>query len=1173
MSIRKLPETPAAATKPASASGESGWQRETPYPNRLREAQDRAEYLEHVYRHFGTVTLPIGPGNLSLETIYRPLKLRRDALAAEDLAFEERRALLDDARSDEDPRRIPRDSEESSGDGRGSDKEPIVIVNDGDEALERAPRKRMVILGPPGSGKTTTLRGFMADAVEQVRLDPNKSPLPIYISLPEFAQSGKTLQQYLRTVAADAGVDELFGEVLWRAVREGRAFVCLDDLDYVAPHRRAWIIDWINARAAEPGNTWIIGSRFSEYKTGQLTQDQFLEWELLPMNHEYRIALAEKLIPLLQQAFHRLPDDSMYTPSSYVEHLEAHPRAADWGKNPLLYSLAAVVFVRTGKLPLSRAELYQEVIEAVLETRLKDTIRQTTLRMVLSALALELYLKHQRTITREALLRLLAEIRTRQAENWNTEELARDIINSGIMETVAKATYGYWHSSFHEYFAAVELAGSLARREAERWELIRKKHTYSRWTEVLRLTVGVLVNEYHDEGMDVALDWLRELAEQRKSSEGDPGDLGLALVLTSLGEVGDRAALWTNSSWVQLEEAVANTWTQALLDASLYQQVVRQKRLLNMAQDLRHLCPSAIALVVEHLGGDTFSKKRSAYAAALQALGKLGRHAPISQLLHALWNKYESIRQPAVQALAELNVLVPREALASVLESESHVARAAAAQIVGEIGYRELIDYLVLGLNDEHQDVREACVEALGNTAEQAPLNMLAMCLSDKAALVRLAAVKALGKFRDRVPTQVFHSVLADPEDLVRATAIEILDVETPTPTLIKEIQYPEPPFFLAYAAAEDVLAKLDAQTFTGILRELRNRSLRASLISLRESREGPSLEDLIGALHSNDSRLCVAAAQGLANRREWAPLEEFVISTKYRPSFIRPLAVRLAGKFENDASMDQLLIALSDGDPRVQLAALRALQDMEDPLPTGAVAVTACISHKNKAIRRTALQVLARVAGHVPMDVTFLGTLVLALTDKDWSVRSAAKLSLERAREQVSPDLMVALFTHKKATIRRAALAIFGSAARMEHLIQATKDRDPETRLEAIRALGYHEEEVPRDALLQASRDKDAQVRHTAQMVLKRLTRHKRQSDTDDESAMPVKVGTRRSACQEWKLVAALCKDWEDTFPDVVEAVVPPEYLSTWDPRFLPTGDLSATGSQTVLVPASTSD
>ncbi len=1100
--IHKLLDTPPVAIKPVS---EPGRQRETQYPNTLNEAQERTEYLEQVYRQFGAVTLPLGPGHLSLEAIYRPLKLRQDALAAEDLVFEERRALLDEPRTDEDPRRIPLEKW-PSGDGRGIDEEPIAIANNGDEAIERSPRRRLVILGPPGSGKTTTLRSLMANAARQALLNPSKSPLPIYISLPEFAQSGKTLQQYLRTVAANAGVDERFGEALWKAVREGRAFVCLDDLDYVAPHRRAQIIDWINARATEPGNVWVIGSRFSEFKTAQLAQDQFLEWELLPMNHEYRLALAEKLVPLLQELFHRIRDDSAYTPSSFVEHLEAHPRAADWGKNPLLYSLAAVVFVRTGKLPLSRAELYQVVIEAVLETRLKDTLRQTTLRMVLSALALELYMRHQRTITREALLRLLAEIRTRQAENWNTEELARDIINSGIVETVAKATYGYWHSSFHEYFAAAELAGSLARREAERWELVRKKHTYSRWTEVLRLTVGVLVNEYHDEGIDVALDWLRELAEQRKSPEGDPGDLGLALVLTSLGEVGDRAALWTNSSWVQLEEAVANTWIQAILDASLHQQVVRQKRLLNMAQDLGHLCPSAISLVVDRLASDAFSKKRCTYAAALQALGKLGRQAPIEQLLRALPNKYESIRQTAVQALAELDKLVPKEALISVLESESYVDRAAAAQVVGEIGYHELIDHLIPGLDDKHELVREACVQALGNMGEQAPLDTLLECLRDETSSVRLAAVEALGKLGGRVPMNALRPALDDPDDIVRAAAIEILDIHTPASILVREIASdPDPLSRSAYYAATEVLGKLDEHTFSDIVSSLNSNNLKERLTWIRESQRETPMEELFEALHSNDRDLCVDAARILALRKAWTPLEEFVTAAQSMHDYTRAIAVRLLAEFGKDTPMEQILAALSDENPHIRLAALRALKDMEDPLPLEAIAAAACISDENKAIRTTALKVLARVAEHVPIDASFLEALAHALIDRDWYTRSAARLCLERLRVRVPQGLMARLFTHENAAIRRAALTVFG---------------------------------------------KDAQN----EMLSKRV----------------LKIKTPRSAYREWKLVAELCKEWRSTTPDIVEAALPFEYLETWDPHILPIGNLSGAGVQRVLVPSS---
>ena len=53
---------------------------------------------------------------------------------------------------------------------------------------------------------------------------------------------------------------------------------------------------------------------------------------------------------------------------AFVTTLEKHPHAAAWGDNPLLFSLAAVVFVKTGGLPASRATLYHNVIEAVLHS-------------------------------------------------------------------------------------------------------------------------------------------------------------------------------------------------------------------------------------------------------------------------------------------------------------------------------------------------------------------------------------------------------------------------------------------------------------------------------------------------------------------------------------------------------------------------------------------------------------------------------------------------------------------------------------------------------------------------------------------------------------------------------------------------------------------------------------
>ena len=117
------------------------------------------------------------------------------------------------------------------------------------------------------------------------------------ISLPDLARSDKTLGEYLLRLAKEARVPDHGTTMLERAFDEGRAFLCMDSLDEVAPEQRPSMIRIVNEHATSTGNIWIVGSRFTEYKGGQFRRGQFAEWELQPMTHGLRQELAHRLLP------------------------------------------------------------------------------------------------------------------------------------------------------------------------------------------------------------------------------------------------------------------------------------------------------------------------------------------------------------------------------------------------------------------------------------------------------------------------------------------------------------------------------------------------------------------------------------------------------------------------------------------------------------------------------------------------------------------------------------------------------------------------------------------------------------------------------------------------------------------------------------------------------------
>jgi len=907
----------------------------------------REQYLERLLAHYGTVTLPIDSARQAfpLYTVFQPMVLRRDPLAPQNVQS-----------------------------GVVSE---VVKARDGAEALTKSEHRRMVVLGGPGMGKTTALKALLYTAIITAQSELS-APLPLFISLPDLMRAELSFEEYIPYVIAELDLDPRFASILMSTVHDGNAFLCLDSLDEVLPALRPDVIAFLNKEAPRCQGTWIIGSRFTEYKGGQFSHSQFAEWELQPLDEQERLALARQLLPTLYDALYgnvaQNLKPALPSAETYIEELQQSTQIAAWGENPLLLSLAAVPYTQTGRLPASRSVLYAQVTEAMFAMRIHDAEQRAQLRHLLAEIALEFYQTRGRNFSITDVLEFLPSLVSDQSTQSLSDTLTL-LLDSGVVEPVAYQTYGFKHQMLQEYLAAVALArrrvSSTQRQNT--WDLLWRKRRLSRWHEILRLLVGILVQEHGVEGLQIARAWLSALALEYSTSEGDPGNLCLILAMQSLGEFGERVS---EPEVADLAQHTLEIWEKTLTESFRlggwrYAQPLREQATVLCAFSLQIVAPiilrlqqhdphiqifcrlpttsgmiyqslpinilwhlfqdrriiffachtlrvlqtpeivERLAAILENTDGNWSEEDREVVA---KLLGKMGEKTPLS-LLVKIWQDTtlnDNLRASAAEALSEAEISVPLDIFVAMLGDQNSSIRHVAIDVLSKQSRQTHVDLLVSALKDLDFYVRERALRRLHELGVSLPIELLQTLFYDEDENVGNEAWNCLQELGELVPLELWLDALQHEYEWVRDYAL--LAVER------YRDQIPVEPVLAMLA-----LHKKDAYT----QRDVRTHCIQA--LGLLGDRV--PLEPLLELLHHNDEHLRSQALVVLTQRHVALPAD--ILLPMLDHSTTGSAAAQAIAVLRMDAPISSLLETARSRSSNSAHFAIQALRLLYQYVPT----------------------------------------------------------------------------------------------------------------------------------------------------------------------------------------------------------------------------------------------
>lgn len=378
-----------------------------------------------------------------------------------------------------------------------------------DKALEH---ERLVIVGDPGSGKTTFVERIANQLCERRLGGDEAAPFPVLVrvaALIGFIEERKGKAGYPASREAPAWVAHLLGEQSaesgwgmreadFRArIEEGPCVALLDGLDE-APGRETR--EAVSRLAEKAARSWrncrlVVTTRPQAY-AGAALAEGFHEARIGALDGEaVRTFLRRWSAALFPESESRAGRHA----AELIAAVESRDEIRGMARNPVMLTALAVLHWNERRLPDQRAELYRSILKWLSISREKRPGRAgpeqcLALLQELALAMLEHPAGRQAQVDREWAAKALAP-RFRDAPPEEQVERAERFLKEEELDSGIVVSRGpdvrFWHLTFQEYLGAKALEALGV--EAWRRALFASGRAWqAEWREVVLLLAGVL---------------------------------------------------------------------------------------------------------------------------------------------------------------------------------------------------------------------------------------------------------------------------------------------------------------------------------------------------------------------------------------------------------------------------------------------------------------------------------------------------------------------------------------------------------------------------------------------------------------------------------------------------------------------------------------------------------